>query len=72
MTMEYACTRKQFNKNLSEFGLIQVLMVMSGCAKCALTVPAPVIPCGMWEGDQENGHNEVPFRKAWAEVFLSL
>lgn len=24
MTAEYACTRKQFNKKLSEFGLIQV------------------------------------------------
>lgn len=24
-TAEYACTRKQFNRNLSEFGLIQVL-----------------------------------------------
>lgn len=24
MTAEYACTRKQFNRNLSEFGLIQV------------------------------------------------
>ncbi|XP_006170471.1 acyl-CoA dehydrogenase family member 9, mitochondrial-like [Tupaia chinensis] len=23
MTAEYACTRKQFNKNLSDFGLIQ-------------------------------------------------
>lgn len=28
MTAEYACTRKQFNRNLSEFGLIQVLMVV--------------------------------------------
>lgn len=25
MTAEYACTRKQFNKKLSEFGLIQVI-----------------------------------------------
>lgn len=24
MTAEHACTRKQFNKKLSEFGLIQV------------------------------------------------
>jgi len=24
MTAEYACTRKQFNKKLSDFGLIQV------------------------------------------------
>ena len=24
MTAEHACTRKQFNRNLSEFGLIQV------------------------------------------------
>lgn len=25
MTAEYACTRKQFNKKLSDFGLIQVI-----------------------------------------------
>lgn len=30
MTAEYACTRKQFNRNLSEFGLIQVLRVLFG------------------------------------------
>ena len=29
MTAEYACTRKQFNRNLSEFGLIQVGRVQS-------------------------------------------
>lgn len=30
MTAEYACTRKQFSRNLSEFGLIQVLRVLYG------------------------------------------
>ena len=28
MTAEYVCTRKQFNRNLSEFGLIQVVTVV--------------------------------------------
>lgn len=46
MTAEYACTRKQFNKSLSEFGLIQVLRVEPHtcwshlCVLCALRVCA--------------------------------
>lgn len=32
MTAAYACTRKQFNKNLSEFGLIQVPKAVGGAA----------------------------------------
>lgn len=30
MTAEHACTRKQFNKKLSEFGLIQVSKKKNG------------------------------------------
>lgn len=31
LTSEYADTRKQFNKSLAEFGMIQVHIVMSLC-----------------------------------------
>lgn len=64
MTAEYACTRKQFNRKLSEFGLIQVLMPLGspyGWETCACWVSV-LVPLGSALGS----------RRGWADIGLLL
>ncbi|XP_058534543.1 complex I assembly factor ACAD9, mitochondrial isoform X2 [Ochotona princeps] len=67
MTMEYACTRKQFNKNLSEFGLIQEKFVLMA-QKAYVMESMAYLTAGMLD---QPGFPDCSIEAAMVKVFSS-